>query len=152
MEMALHRRGDRERKETTEVHNELKAAIAAVDQQASAAVIQLDQKVADAERQIAALDTTVKEVLRLCERAEVPAGRAQSAARTACRRQRDEWMTFRRAQGEGCSAGPLSPLSHSWPGPACMVYSSRAGGCFPLSQQAKAHDVPGLGGPICGRC
>ena len=52
MEFQLHRRGDRERQQTTEVHNELRAAIATIDQQACTRVAELDNKLQRATDQI----------------------------------------------------------------------------------------------------
>ena len=73
MELYLHRRGDKERQETTEVHNELRAAITAIDQQACTAVAELENKLQCTTEQISSLDATVSEVQGLCERAEAAA-------------------------------------------------------------------------------
>ena len=93
IEMVIRRRGDRERKDTTDLLRELKGAISAVDQQATDSFLRLGDKIAEAERHISALDTAVKEVHLLCERAEDAAAQAQDAASTACRRQSDEWVS-----------------------------------------------------------
>ena len=93
MELYLHRRGDRERQETTAVHNELRAAITAIDQQACTAVAELENKLQRATLQVSSLDAMVSEVQGLCERAEAAAAQAQMSADQACKRQSADWMT-----------------------------------------------------------
>ena len=82
MQMSLQRRGEKERKETVALINELKKSILAVDQQASSVVADLDRKIEILQFQIASLDVTLKDVSELCERAEAAAACAQESART----------------------------------------------------------------------
>ena len=82
MELSLQRRGDKERRETAALINELKTAIQAADQQASSVVADLDRKIEVLRGQIASLDVTVKDVSELCEMAEEAAANAQASART----------------------------------------------------------------------
>ena len=82
MEMSLQRRGDKERRETAALINELKTAIQAADQQASSVVADLDRKIEVLRCQIASLDVMVKDVSELCEMAEAAAACAQESART----------------------------------------------------------------------
>ena len=93
MELYLHRRGGIERQETTGVHNELRAAITAIDQQACTAVAELENKLQRTTEQISSLDATVSEVQGLCERAEAAAAQAQMFAEESRKQQPADWMT-----------------------------------------------------------
>lgn len=93
MELYLHRRGDKERQETTEVHKELHAVISAIDQQACSAVAELESKIQRTTDQINNLNVTVAEVHGFCERAEAAAAQAQVSVEAASRRQLASWMT-----------------------------------------------------------
>ena len=93
MEHQLQRRGDRERKETTDVHNELRAYMTVIDQKASTAVAELEDKLQRTTLQVSSLDATVSEVQELCERAEAAAAQAQLSADEARKWQPADWMT-----------------------------------------------------------
>ena len=117
MEFQLHRRGDRERQQTTEVHNELRAAITTIDQQASTAVTGLDNKLQRATEQISSLEAMFSEVQGMCERAEAAAAQTQSAAAAWKRKQAaPDWMTGEEL-GEAAvtRAGSLQPGSREIP-------------------------------------
>ena len=93
MELQLQRRGGRERKETTDVHNELRAYMTVIDQKASTAVAELEDKLQRTKLQVSSLDATVSEVQELCERAEAAAAQAQLSADEARKWQPADWMT-----------------------------------------------------------
>ena len=147
MEMALHRRGDRERKETTDVHNEPRAAISAIDQQASLAVVELDKKVECATNQILALDATVNEVHGLCERAEVAAARAQEYACIVRHRQQDDWMTSAElkevaiARARSLQSPDGQPIQLA----RCIRLAQKAASRSPRRQRAFSPDQAGCG-------
>ena len=90
LEDSLRRRADKERQETTAVHEELRAAIAAIDEQATGAVQKLETRLQQTSDQIDRVQAMVADVRTLCTAAENAAERAQTLAATASRQQLED--------------------------------------------------------------
>ena len=94
LEDSLRRRADKERQQTTAVHEELRAAIAAIDAQANGAVEKLETRLQQTSDHIDRVQAMVADVRALCTAAEMAAERAQTLAAAPSR----QWL------GDGVSS------------------------------------------------
>ena len=103
LEQVLHRRGDRERQETTKVQNELREAIQAIDTQATAAVVELVEVREEVRSNMQQIEDKFREVRAVLDAAEAAAAEARVMADKACQRQFAEWASPQELKDAVCS-------------------------------------------------
>ena len=105
----LSKRADKERQETMNLLNQLKATVEGLDTQASNRILELESKFQQVGSQILQARAEIADLTQLCERgeaavaeAQTAAAKAQKAADIACKRQPQEWSTPNELKAQVC--------------------------------------------------